>query len=61
MTEVQIADRESRHLGRIGDVVRVNATGSFTVEIPSVGFRTFTSDQLVIVKPQTAVFGRQVG
>ena len=45
MTNVQVRDRLSRHLGQYGELVRKNATGSYTVQL-DCGYRTFQNYQL---------------
>jgi hypothetical protein len=45
MTEVQVRDRLSRHLGQYGELVSKNATGSYTVQL-DCGYRTFQNYQL---------------
>ena len=45
MTNVQVKDGLSRHLGQYGELVSKNATGSYTVQL-DCGYRTFQSYQL---------------
>ena len=45
MTNVQVKDGLSRHLGQYGELVSRNATGSYTVQL-DCGYRTFQSYQL---------------
>jgi hypothetical protein len=45
MTNVQVRDRLSRHLGQYGELVSKNATGSYTVQL-DCGYRTFQNYQL---------------
>jgi hypothetical protein len=33
MTEVQVRDHSSRHLGQYGELISKNATGSYTVQL----------------------------
>ncbi len=45
MTNVQVRDRDSRHLGQYGEIRSRNATGSYTVQL-DCGYRTFQNYQL---------------
>ena len=45
MTEVQVRDTTSRHLGQYGELISKNATGSYTVQL-DCGYRTFQNYQL---------------
>jgi len=45
MTNLQVKDGLSRHLGQYGELVSKNATGSYTVQL-DCGYRTFQNYQL---------------
>lgn len=46
MNNVQVRDRDSRHLGQYGELISKNATGSYTVLMEKGGYRTFQNYQL---------------
>jgi hypothetical protein len=50
MTNVQVRDRLSRHLGEYGELISKNATGSYTV-LFDYGYRTFQNYQLRMLAP----------
>ena len=45
MIEVQVRDTHSRHLGKYGELISKNATGSYTVQL-DCGYRTFQNYQI---------------